>query len=98
MAINPHHTVEEIQGTRCSIVEKKLTPDRASFLKRILEANGYVVLTNEDAEGVTLGVTDLVFNPKYAIYSRKLKIADGTIVTPAIWNQKDQKGDFYWNY
>ncbi len=38
------HIVEELNGVRCSIVEKNATPARAEFLKKILEANGLTVL------------------------------------------------------
>ncbi len=36
----------------------------------------------------TLGVTDLVFNPVFAIYERRLKTREGYFVTPAIWKQE----------
>ncbi len=38
------HVVEEINGVRCSIVEKNATPERVEFLKKLLEANGYTVM------------------------------------------------------
>ena len=38
------HIVEEISGTRCSIVEKNVSPDRVEFLKKLLEYNGYTVV------------------------------------------------------
>ncbi len=98
MAINPHHTIDEIQGTRCSIVEKKITSDRAQFLKEILELNGLKVLIKEEEDKTfTIGVTDLIFNPIHAIYSRKLRIGN-KVVTPAYWYQQEQKEGFYWDY
>ncbi|TAL60482.1 MAG: hypothetical protein EPN85_07140 [Bacteroidetes bacterium] len=39
------HIVEEINGTRCSIVEKNVSPERVEFLKKLLEHNGYIVIT-----------------------------------------------------
>lgn len=39
------HIVEEINGERCSIVEKNATAERSAFIKRILEHNGYTVRT-----------------------------------------------------
>jgi len=38
------HKVEEINGTRCSIVEKNVSPGRVEFLKKLLEHNGYIVM------------------------------------------------------
>ena len=38
------HVVEEISGTRCSVVEKNVPPERVEFLKALLEYNGYTVL------------------------------------------------------
>lgn len=38
------HIVEEVNGTRCSIVEKNCPPERVEFLKKLLELNGYTVL------------------------------------------------------
>ncbi len=37
------HIVEEINGVRCSIVEKNAAPERVEFLKKLLEYNGYTV-------------------------------------------------------
>lgn len=44
MAINKNHEVGELAGTRCAIVEKGVTKDRAEFLKKILEFNHYTVI------------------------------------------------------
>ena len=38
------HIVEELSGTRCSIVEKNVSPERVEFLKTLLEHNGYTVI------------------------------------------------------
>ena|ERR1051326_3857090 len=38
------HIVEEVNGTRCSIVEKNCPPERVEFLKKLLEHNGYTVM------------------------------------------------------
>ena len=99
MAINPHHIIEELNGTRCSVVEKKVSGDRAQYITRILEHNGFTVISVTDENGlVTFGVTDILFNPVHSLYSRSLKMADGTVVTPAIWTSKYQEEGFYWNY
>lgn len=44
MAINQNHLFEELEGVKCGIVEKNVTPERAEFLKKILENNGYTVV------------------------------------------------------
>ena len=36
--------VEEINGVRCAIVEKNVSPERTEFLKKLLEHNGYTVM------------------------------------------------------
>jgi hypothetical protein len=40
-------------------------------------------------ETFIIGVTDLTFNSINALYGRRLKTREGTIVTPAYWNQKE---------
>lgn len=44
MALNATHTFEEVDGVKCSIVEKLVTPERVAFLKDLLEYNGYTVV------------------------------------------------------
>ena len=44
MALNKgKHIVEEIDGVRCSLVEKGVSPERTEFLKKILEKNNYLL-------------------------------------------------------
>lgn len=38
------HALEDINGVRCAIVEKNVTPERVEFLKKILEHNRYTVM------------------------------------------------------
>ena len=45
MAINQNHQFEELGGVKCAIVEKNATPARVEFLRRLLEYNGYTVVT-----------------------------------------------------
>ena len=45
MAINKNHEFEELDGIKCSIVEKNVSPERVAFLKPLLELNGYTVVT-----------------------------------------------------
>lgn len=44
MAINQNHIAEELNGSKCSIVEKNVPAERAAFLKELLEFNGYTVV------------------------------------------------------
>mgnify|MGYP003476708069 CR=1 FL=1 len=44
MAINKNHEFEELDGVKCGIVEKNVKPDRAGFIRELLEYNGYSVV------------------------------------------------------
>jgi hypothetical protein len=44
MALNPNHAFEELEGVKCSIVEKNCTPERTKFLKDLLEFNKFTVV------------------------------------------------------
>jgi hypothetical protein len=44
MAINKNHEFEELDGVKCGIVEKNVSPERAQFLKSLLEYNRYTVV------------------------------------------------------
>jgi hypothetical protein len=44
MPINQNHLFEELDGVKCSIVEKNASPVRVEFLKNLLEYNGYTVV------------------------------------------------------
>jgi hypothetical protein len=94
MALNKgKHVVEEIDGVRCTVVEKGITPERSAFLKKLLELNGYIVKTAIEAETGTikLGVTDILFNPIIDVYERRLISPSGKKVTPAYWLQESDK-------
>jgi len=93
------HIVEEINGVRCSIVEKGATPDRMQFIKSLLEFNGIEVkaIQAED-QTYTIGVTDVVFNIVIAVYNQSLKTPQGTKVSPAYWRQLTEEATSdYWN-
>ncbi|HLP73881.1 MAG TPA: hypothetical protein VK155_13330 [Bacteroidales bacterium] len=105
MAINnAKHIVAEIDGVRCTIVESGATLERAAFLSDLLSFNGFEVKEMKEPlkEGAseqryTIGVTDIVFNPVFAIYERKLKTREGSIVTPAYWKEECTECDpRYW--
>lgn len=103
MAINKNHECEEINGVKCSIVEKNVSASRAEFLKELLSANKFVVETGPSAppkasaetqsepvsSTFTVGVTDLTFNPINAVFGRLLKTRDGHVVTLAYWQQEE---------
>jgi hypothetical protein len=44
MAINKNHEFEELNGIKCAVVEKNVSPERVEFLKGLLEFNGYEVI------------------------------------------------------
>lgn len=44
MAINKNHEFEELNGVKCGIVERNVSPQRLAFLKELLEFNGYTVV------------------------------------------------------
>ena len=44
MAINKNHEFEELDGVKCGIVEKNVSPERVAFLKKILEFNKFTVV------------------------------------------------------
>lgn len=43
MKISGKHSVEEINGVRCSVVEKQASEERVKFLEVLLQHNGYIV-------------------------------------------------------
>lgn len=98
------HTITEIDGVRCTVVETGLADDRVAFLKGLLEFNGFSVkVEKEKAKDGSLmptsmlGVTDLIFNPAVALYQHKLLLKDGKEVTPSYWNQWGMDADLpYW--
>lgn len=103
MAINKNHECEEINGVKCSVVEKNVSASRAAFLKELLSVNRYAVeiapsappkasaetQTEPASPTFTVGVTDLTFNPINAVFGRLLKTRDGHVVTLAYWQQQE---------
>lgn len=105
MAINnAKHIVNEIDGVRCTIVETGISLERVAFLRELLEFNNLEVKEMVEPSEIPgdepkyiLGVTDLVFNPVFAIYECKIKIRDGKYVTPGYWKQECNECDpRYW--
>jgi hypothetical protein len=105
MAINnAKHIVSEIDSIRCTIIESGVSLERAAFLRDLLEFNNLEVKEiQEPSEPAgeepkyTIGVTDLTFNPVFAIYERLLKTREGSAVTPGYWKQQCTECDpRYW--
>jgi hypothetical protein len=44
MAINRNHEFEDLNGIKCSVVERNASKERVDFLKSLLEYNGYNVI------------------------------------------------------
>ena len=96
MAINnAKHIISEIDGVRCTVVETGSTLERAAFLNDLLSFNGLDVKELQEPPKepgeepkYTIGVTDILFNPVFAIYERRLKTREGSFVTPAYWKQE----------
>jgi len=105
MAINnAKHIVSEIDGIRCTIIETAVPLERVAFLRDLLEFNNLEVKemldpseNPEQEPQYTIGVTDLQFNPVFAIYERLLKTREGAAVTPGYWKQECSECDpRYW--
>ena len=97
MSLGGKHLFGSIEDTRVTFVEKKVTAERAEFLKKLLEYNGFEVLIQEDKRTseeepqlYKLGVKDKVLNPTILVYQRKLKTFDGHKVTPDYWEQRSE--------
>jgi hypothetical protein len=101
---NAKHIVSEINGIRCTIIETGATLERVAFLSDLLEFNNLEVKDIQEISELqtgepkyTLGVTDLLFNPVFAVYERQLKTREGTFVTPGYWKQECSECDpRYW--
>ena len=87
------HITQEIDGVYCTLVETGITAQRCTFLKELMEFNGFEVKiaetpgTEEQASAFTIGVTDLVFNPVIAVYEQSLNRPGGGKVSPVYWDQ-----------
>lgn len=91
------HTVEEINGVRCSIVETGVNETRCQFLTNLLKKNNYEVLSEKAGEAYKIGVTDLLFNPVIDVYKRRLKTLDGRVVSHQYWFQLAETQQLYVN-
>jgi len=102
---NAKHIIVEIDRVRCSVAEANTNLERAAFLRMLLELNGFKVKELQvpsETEGgepkYTVAVTDILFNPVFAVYERRLKTPEGNYVTPGYWNQECIDCDpMYWS-
>jgi hypothetical protein len=92
---NAKHIIGEIDGIRCTIIETGVTLERIAFLNDLLNYNNLETKELKEPSAIpgeeqkyTLGVTDLLFNPVFAIYERQLKNREGTFVTPGYWKEE----------
>ena len=69
MAINKNHEFEELDGVKCGIVEKNVSPARVEFLKKLLEYNNYKVVVMPSP-------------PPKVVAAPVLKTEEGTEVPP----------------
>jgi len=82
------HTVENISGTRCSVVETDISESRMQFLTKLLEKNNYKVVSEKIADNqYKLGVTDMIFNAVIDVYERRLVTLEGKVLTHEYWFQ-----------
>lgn len=101
---NAKHIIGEIDGIRCTIIETGATLERIAFLSDLLSFNNLepkdmkeVSASPEEEVKYTIGVTNLIFNPVFAVYERQLKNREGTFVTPGYWKQECVECDpRYW--
>jgi hypothetical protein len=101
---NAKHIIGEIDGIRCTIVESGISLDRVAFLSDLLSFNSFevkelkeIAATPGEEEKYTIGVTDLMFNPVFAVFERQLKTREGDFVTPGYWKQECTECDpRYW--
>ena len=96
MAINnAKHIISEIDDVRCTIVESGVSLERAAFVTDLLAFNNLEVKEMKEPSEIqseeqkyTIGVTDLIFNPVFAIYEKQMKTREGGIVSPGYWRQE----------
>ena len=105
MAINnAKHIISEIDDVRCTIVESGVSLERAAFVTDLLAFNNLEVKEMKESSEIqgeeqkyTIGVTDLIFNPVFAIYEKQMKTREGGIVSPGYWRQECIECDpSYW--
>jgi hypothetical protein len=79
MAINKNHEFEDLNGIKCAIVERNVSADRVTFLKNLLQYNGYTVVVvevNATPAKTTEGVTENETSQVPSLYT--IGVADVT--------------------
>jgi len=79
MAINKNHEFEDLNGIKCAIVEINVSADRVTFLKNLLQYNGYTVVVvevNATPAKTTEGVTENETSQVPSLYT--IGVADVT--------------------
>ena len=107
MGLGGKHLFGSIEEQRVTFVEKKIEESRKNFLTKLLDANGFEVIvqeekrkSEEEPQLYTVGVTDMTFNPTVYIFQRRLRTIDGKhIVNQDYWNQisEDTKPQYWKN-
>jgi len=72
MAINKNHEFEDLNGIKCAIVERNVSIDRVTFLKNLLQYNGYTVVVvevNAPPAKTTEGATDNEASQAQSLYT-----------------------------
>jgi hypothetical protein len=100
------HTIIEVEGVNCRVIENGITKERAEFLRTLLEHNKIEVKVTQETpkkEGdpITWAIStpDVTFNPVVKVYNRELRSLDGHRVTPDFWNQAaDTFEPNYWDW
>lgn len=90
-AFKAKHIVEDINGTRCSVVETGIDENRLQFLTKVLEHNKYTVVSEKVGEVYKIGVTDMLFNSVIDVYKRRLRTLDGRVLLHEYWFQLPEK-------
>ncbi len=104
------YDTKELNGINCAIVEEGISAQRADFIKKLLEHNGYTVVKAENSppkalEGeslafsepvFTVGVTDITFNVSLALYNRHLKTLENQVLLPHYWVTGKKGEEWYW--
>ncbi len=107
MGLGGKHLFGSIEDQRVTFIEKKIEESRKDFLTKLLDANGFEVIvqeekrkSEEEPQLYTVGVTDMTFNPTVYIFQRRLRTIDGKhIVNQDYWNQisEDTKPQYWKN-
>ena len=82
MALNQNHTFEDLDGIKCSIVEKNCSTERVNFLRKLLEVNNFkvVVVKSPPAKVAAVKTPSAPTSPVEAAESIKTATGSGETV------------------